>query len=335
MTHRAHGLNSRRRFLRICAASAALGAIGPMAKASEPVTSTWRGMVFGGLASIELRHSDHARVRRVLPMAMAEIERLGSIMSLYRADSALVQLNRQGHLGAAPADLVSVLSRARALGDLSQGRFDVSVQPLWQVYAEHFSAPRPDPAGPDPDLVRRRAESVDYRSLEVEASAVRLARPGMAVTLNGIAQGYITDRIVDLLKNEGFEHVLADLGELRALGRAAVDRPWRTIIRNPLSGHDDGIEIELGNQALATSGSYGFRFDAAGRFHHLFDPRSGTCPQRYASVSVLAPDATTADALATACNLMPPDSIKDLLKAAGATRAVMIMPDGAVTTIDA
>jgi FAD:protein FMN transferase len=335
VTNRAHGPCSRRRFLRICAASAALGTVRSMAASSEPVTSTWRGMAFGGLASIELRHSDHSRVRRVLPMVMAEIERLESIMSLYRPDSALVQLNRQGHLYAAPADLVSVLSRARTLGDLSRGRFDVSVQPLWQVYAEHFSAPRPDPAGPHPDLVRRRAESVDYRSLEVEASAVRLARPRMAVTLNGIAQGYITDRIVDLLTNEGFEHVLADLGEIRALGNAGVDRPWRAVIKNPLFGHDDGIEIELGKQALATSGSYGFRFDAAGLFHHLFDPRSGTCPQRYASVSVLAPDATTADALATACNLMPPESIESLLKAAGATRAVIVMPDGVITTIDA
>lgn len=335
MTSRAHGPGSRRRFLRICAASAALSAVGPMAPASESMVTTWRGMAFGGLASIELRHSDHARVRRVLPMVVAEVERLESIMSLYRADSALVQLNRQGHLGAAPADLVSLLSRARALGDLSRGCFDVSVQPLWQVYADHFSASRPDPAGPAPALVRQRAESVDYRSLEIEASAVRLARPGMALTLNGIAQGYIADRIVDLLKNERFEHVLADLGELRGLGSAGADRPWRTVIKNPLFGDDDGIGIELGNQALATSGSYGFRFDAAGRFHHLFDPRSGTCPQRYASVSVLAPDATTADALATACNLMPPESIKGLLKAAGATRAVIIMPDGAVTTIDA
>lgn len=335
MTNRAHELCSRRRFLRICAASAALGTVGSKASASEPVTSTWRGMAFGGLASIELRHSDHARVRRVLPMVMAEIERLESIMSLYRADSALVHLNRQGHLGAAPADLVSVLSRARALGDLSRGRFDVSVQPLWQVYAEHFSASRPDPAGPAPDLVRRRAESVDYQSLEIEASAVRLARPGMAVTLNGIAQGYITDRIVDLLKNEGFEHVLADLGELRAHGKAGDNRPWRAVIKSPLFGPEDEIQIELGNQALATSGSYGFRFDAAGRFHHLFDPRSGTCPQRYASVSVLAPDATTADALATACNLLPPDAIGGLLRDAGATRAIIIMPDGAVTTIDA
>ncbi|HEX6118413.1 MAG TPA: FAD:protein FMN transferase [Dongiaceae bacterium] len=291
-------------------------------------------MAFGGLASIELRHSDHARVHRVLPMVKAEIERLERIMSLYRADSDLVQLNRQGYLSAASADLVTVLSRARALGDLSRGCFDVSVQPLWQVYAEHFSTPRPDPAGPAPDLVRRGAECVDYRSLDIEPSAVRLARPGMAVTLNGIAQGYITDRIVDLLKHEGFDHVLADLGELRALGNAGVERSWRAVIKNPLPGYD-GIEIELGDGALATSGSYGFRFDATGRFHHLFDPRTGICPQRYASVSVLAPDATTADALATACNLMPVESIEGLLRVAGATRAIIVMPEGSITTIDA
>ena len=325
----------RRRFLRISAASAGLLAAGRMATASQPEVSTWRGMAFGHLASIELRHVDRARVSRVLPVVLAEIERLESIMSLYRPDSALVRLNRQGHLGAAPADLVAVLSRARTLGDLTQGRFDVSVQPLWQLYAEHFAASRPDPAGPSLDLVRRRIGNVDYRALEIEPSAIRLGRRGMAVTLNGIAQGYITDLIIDLLKNEGFDHALADLGEIRALGRATGERSWRAVVKNPVFERTAGLEIDLDGQALATSGSYGFRFDAAGRFHHLFDPHSGGCPQRYASVSVLARDATTADALATACNLMPLQSIQDLLRAAGATRSVIIMPDGTVRTIEA
>lgn len=271
----------------------------------------------------------------VLRMVTTEIERLESIMSLYRPDSALSHLNRQGYLEAAPADLVQVLAQAHSLGELAGGAFDVTVQPLWLVYADHFSAPKADPAGPSLDVIRRAAERVDYRGVEVEPSRVRLAHPGMAVTLNGIAQGYITDRIIELLKNEGFEHVLADLGEIRALGRAAPDRPWHADIKNPLAGPPVASKIELEAEALATSGSYGFRFDPEGRFHHLFDPWSGACPQRYTSVSVLAPDASTADALATACNLLSPEAIAGLLHRAGARRAYLTMPDGAVRQIDA
>lgn len=322
---------TRRRFLRISAASAALtaGAVASAAQAAEGVgRSTWRGIAFGNLARIEIRHPDPARTAYALRMVTAEIERLESIMSLYRPASALSTLNRQGYLDTAPADLVQVLSLARSFGELSDGSFDVTVQPLWRTYADHFSAPGADPAGPSADLVRRAAEKVDYHSVEIEPSAVRLARPGMEVTLNGIAQGYITDRIIELFRNEGFDHVLADLGEIRALGEAAPGRSWRAAIKDPLNEHVVAAGIDLGAQALATSGSYGFRFDAAGQFHHLFDPGSGTCPHRYASVSVLAPRATTADALATACNLLTPDAMAAALKAAGASRALVIEHDG-------
>ena len=264
-----------------------------------------------------------------MAQATAEMARLESIMSLYRPDSALSELNRRGHLGAAPVDLVQVLSRAQAIGALSGGAFDVTVQPLWQVYSSHFSRTGADPRGPRADLIRRAAERVDYRDIEIEPAAIRLRRPGMALTLNGIAQGYITDRIIDLLKNEGFENALADLGEIRALGQAAQDQPWRAAIKSPFDESAVASKIELAGGALATSGSYGFRFDAAGQFHHLFDPRTGACPSRYASVSVLAPDAATADALATACNLLAPDAIADALRASGAYRALVIDRDDA------
>jgi thiamine biosynthesis lipoprotein len=326
---------TRRRFLRISAASAGCVVTASLALADQPPASAWRGTAFGNLASIELRHGDPARTRRTMALATAEIARLESVMSLYRPDSALSELNRRGHLNAAPADLVQILSRAQAFGALSGGAFDTTVQPLWRIYSDHFSRPGADPAGPHTDLVRRAAERIDYRAVEIEPAAIRLARPGMAVTLNGIAQGYITDRIVELLKNEGFEHVLADLGEIRALGQAAPGVSWRAAIKSPFEASGRAAVIDLGSQALATSGSYGFRFDAAGRFHHLFDPRTGACPRRYASVSVLAPDATTADALATACNLLDPEAIAATLEAAGAVRALVIAPDGRRRWIDA
>jgi thiamine biosynthesis lipoprotein len=329
------GTLSRRRFIRIAASAATLAVAGwTGARAAEPVPLSWRGLVLGNLASIEIRHADPAKAARLIDLARSEIARLEAVMSLYRPDSALSLLNSAGVLRNPPFDLIQVLSDAARFGAVSEGAFDVTVQPLWRVYADHFMAGGADPAGPSADSVRRAAEHVDYRALEIEPSVVGLRRPGMAVTLNGIAQGYITDRIADMLRNEGLDQLLVDLGEIRAVGARDGAAPWRVGVE---SADRSGLatEVSLIGQALSTSGSYGFKFDAGGRFHHIFDPRSGACPQRYASVTVIAERSAVADALATACNLAPAEAIPALLRAAGASRAFIVGPDGASAWIDA
>jgi len=323
---------SRRRFMRIAAGAASCGGLallGPaVSSQAGPAPAIWRGIALGNLASIEIPHPDRDKAARLLAAARAEIERLESILSLYRPDSALSVLNRDGILRDPPLDLVRVLAEAQRFGALSGGAFDVTVQPLWKVYADHFAVPGCDPAGPAANLVEQTAARVDYRALEIEPAIVGLNRNGMAVTLNGIAQGYITDCIADLLRSEGLDHVLVDLGEIRALGSRDVGRPWQAGIENPRDRQRMLADVPLTDQALATSGGYGFQFDKAGRFNHIFDPRSGTSPHRYASVSVVAPSATAADALATACNLLPRDAAAALLKAAGADRALFVDSDG-------
>jgi thiamine biosynthesis lipoprotein len=283
----------------------------------------------GNLASIEIRHSDLARANRLLEFARNEVARLEAVMSLYDPQSALSALNRDGMVREPPLDLVQVLSEAHRFATLTGGVFDVTVQPLWTVYADHFAKPGNDPAGPKPDLIKRAAERVDFRALEIEPTVVGLGRQGMQVTLNGIAQGYITDRIVELLRNEGLDHVLVDLGEIRALGGRDGRQPWQAGIEDPLNRKALLADVPLLDNALATSGGYGFQFDSAGRFHHIFDPTTGSCPHRYASVSVVAPNATTADALATAGNLMPPQALASILKTTGAHQALLIDPGGA------
>jgi FAD:protein FMN transferase len=325
---------SRRRFIRLAASVGSLAAAGWTGAVAEPAPVTWRGLVLGNLASIEIRHTDPVRAARLIDLARSEIARLESVMSLYRPDSALSMLNSAGILRNPPFDLVQVLSDARHFGAVTAGAFDVTVQPLWRVYADHFTGDGADPAGPRLDSVRRAAEHVDYRRLEIEPSAVGLRQPGMAVTLNGIAQGYITDRIADMLRNEGLDHMLVDLGEIRAVGPRGGAAPWRVGIEN---ADRSGLiaNVPLAGQALSTSGSYGFRFDPGGRFHHIFDPRSGACPQLHASVSVVATRSTVADALATACNLVPSTAIPALLRSAGASRAFVLGTDGISEWVEA
>jgi thiamine biosynthesis lipoprotein len=184
-------------------------------------------------------------------------------------------------------------------------------------------------------VLRRATALVDYRAVEVEPGGIRLARPGMALTLNGIAPGYLTDRIVELLKNEGFDDVLVDLGEIRAAGAKGDGDPWRAGLPAPAGSGSLLGELPLTDEALATSAPAGFQFDPAGRFHHIFDPRSGACPQRYASVSIVAPAATVADALATAFLLLPMPAMVPAMRATGARQAIIVDQAGTVTRLQA
>lgn len=259
-----------------------------------------------------LYHPDPEEGRRLIAAAIAEVRRLEQIFSLYRSDSALSVLNRQGALDSPPMELVRLLSEARRYSEITGGAFDVTVQPLWTLYADHFSRKNADPAGPSTAAVRQVLALVDYRAIELEPRRISFTRPGMAITLNGIAQGFITDRVADLLRAGGLENVLVDLGEIRASGSHPDGCPWTAGIKDPFEPDRIARSVEIGNRALATSGGYGMRFDAEGRHHHLFDPHRGRSSDLYASVSVIAPTATEADALSTAFASLRPGELTAL-----------------------
>lgn len=287
----------RRRFIAIAAAAGA--SLLPGRAGAEAAVHAWRGTALGAAASLRLRHPDRRAAARLVAECLDEVERLERIFSLYRPDSALVALNRDGRLEAPPAELVALLSEARRFSELSAGAFDVTVQPLWRLYAEHFAKPDADPAGPRAEAVAGARALVDYRGVEVAAGGIALARPGMAVTLNGIAQGYITDRVADLLRRAGMVDVLVGMGEIRALGRGAEGRPWRVAL-----GAADGPAVDLADRAVATSSPAGTRFSPF--CHHLFDPASGRSSIWPGSVTVIAGRAAAADALSTALAVLPP-----------------------------
>ncbi|HYH17434.1 MAG TPA: FAD:protein FMN transferase [Azospirillum sp.] len=328
---------SRRRFLTISAAAAGVALL-PGALLSSPVRAAiagphvWRGAALGADAAIQLHHPDPAQADRLIRLCLEEVARLEKVFSLYRADSALARLNRDGELHDPPGDLVRLLEEAVAWGRRSAGAFDVTVQPLWQLYAGHFARPGADPAGPPAAAVEAARRLVDHRALRVSAERISFARRGMAVTLNGIAQGYVTDRVAERLRAEGMTRVLVDLGEIHALDGHPDGRPWTVGLEDPLRG-GPGATLAVENRAVATSGGYGTRFDAAGRFTHLFDPASGRSAARWAAVTVLASDATTADALSTALSVLPEDRAAGLLRGRSDLAARLTRHDGGVFTL--
>lgn len=275
----------RRRFFAVTAAVGALAATPARAFRLDPVE--WRGVALGAAASLTIAHEDRAAALALLEQCLAEVERLERLFSLYRPDSALVRLNRDGRLVAPPLDMLALLGTVDGLWRRSAGAFDPTVQPLWDLYAHHFAQAGADPAGPDPAPLR---PLLGWDKVSVTAECIEL-RPGMALTLNGIAQGYVTDRVAELLRRAGMRHVLVNLGEIAALGPRWDGGFWRVQL-------PDGSTRLLEGGALAVSAPDGTRFSPF--CHHLFDPKSGRSAACTGPVVVQAETATEADGLSTA-----------------------------------
>lgn len=287
---------SRRRFITITAASALIAGRGQAAPLHR-----WQGTALGAGASITLRHPD---AERITDAARSEIDRLEDVFSLYRSGSALSRLNAAGHLDAPPFELLECLSLAALAHRATGGLFDPTIQPLWALHAEaHAGGQAPGEA----QIAATRALG-GWQDVHFDASAIRL-RPGMALTLNGIAQGYIADRVADLFRAEGLTDVMIDTGELRALGGNPQGGAWQVTLNSP-----SRPVISLHDRALASSSALGTVLDGKGEVGHIIDPRTGRpAPALWRLVSVSAATAAVADALSTAmCLMTRPQIVKTL-----------------------
>ena len=285
---------SRRQALR---AALGLGALAAFGADAAPAALRWqrRELVgFGTTLSLQAGHADAATLESALEAGVATLQGIEAQMSLYRDDSALSRLNRDGRLADAPAPLRALLAIARDIARRSDGAFDPSVQPLWLAFAGAQAQGRlPTPA----EVAAARA-LVDWRGLVLEpGGAIRLARPGMGLTLNGIAQGYAADRVRAVLQAHGIRHALVDAGEYAMAGRNPAGARWTLGIADP---HAQGrliARLFADGRCVATSGDDQTTFSADHRHHHIFDPHTGWSPPDLAGVTVAAPTGALADAL--------------------------------------
>lgn len=298
---------TRRRFLRIAATFAGYAALWPDRGLTAPAQHLWRGVALGADCEILLHHPDARAAERLIAACVAEARRLEAVFSLYRPDSAICHLNRDAILEDPPADLLRLLSECDEMHDLTGGAFDPTVQPLWSLYASHFSHADADPAGPAPTRIAAAIAHVGWKSVTFDESRVAL-EPGMAITLNGIAQGFITDRVCDLLRREGVGHTMVDMGELRALDARSDGSLWQVGLEN--GKREVKHTVEVASRAVATSAAAGTAFDTSGKFAHHFDPHTGAAHPIWSSVSVIARTATKADGLSTAFSMLPAERIR-------------------------
>jgi FAD:protein FMN transferase len=331
----AGGRLTRRRAIRIVAAAAGLPLMIAAVRATAPPAQLfhWRGEVLDEDAELTLWHTDAALCQRTFLRIRAEIARYERIFSLYQPAREISRLNAAGALSRPAPELRALIEESQRFGVISAGAFDISVQPLWQLYEAHFWSHTHVVA----DIVARAQdiarELVDFRRIETGARRIAFAREGMGITLNSVTLGFITDAVVDILRNEGFESAVVDLGEYRTLGRHPDGQPWRIGIRDALKASAVDRVVELEDTALAVSSGYGTTFEPTGHFNHIFDPKTGASANKLADAAVIGPRATVTAALAVAICVVGEERAQALLDACPGTRAIVTRSDGTSMTI--
>lgn len=261
------------------------------------------GLAFGTTINVKLLHKDQRQAELAIEDAFHEAKKIDALMSIHSENSQVFRLNRDGRLQKPDPHLLLVLEQARRLSALTDGAFDITVQPLWSKFnqaAARHSLPSSEE--------RLNARSlVNWKNLRFTQDQVSFQQSGMAITLNGIAQGYAADLALSAVRARGVEHALLDTGEFISSGTRTPGRDWVLGVQDPRHTDEYKTALQMDGRSVATSGDYETAFTPDFVHHHIFDPATGDSPLELASVTVVAPTGLLADGLSTALFVMGPD----------------------------
>jgi thiamine biosynthesis lipoprotein len=279
----------------------------------QPEEKIWEisGPVFGTSYHINVvLTEDQARLETLASGIDEVLESVDASMSTWRDDSELSLLNQrtdQSDWIPVSAGLFEVLKKAQEISTMTGGAFDVTIGPVVNLWGFGPQA-RPEQIPSEESLAKALA-ATGFEKLELRADppAVRATLP-QYVDLSAIAKGYGVDAVARFLESEGVEAYLVEIGgEVRVNGRKPDGSTWRLAIEQPVSeGREVNRVVALESRAMATSGDYRNYYESEGRrYSHTIDPATGEpIAHKLASVTVIADDCMTADALATGFNVM-------------------------------
>lgn len=267
--------------------------------AGEEQVITRREIKMGTEFGIHVAHHDEEAARQAIAAAYDEIDRIEALISEWREDSEISELNRRAGAGPVPVgeDLWEVVERSLELSKLTDGAFDITFAAcsgLWSISDKRIASD---------DEIEDCLPHIHYQNvrLDSEKSTIELVGEDTQIGIGAIGKGYGVDRAARVLSDRGMENFVVDgSGDLRVSGRRQ-DRPWRAAIAHPRSSEEVLAVIELSDVAFVTSGDYERYFKRDGtRYHHIIDPSTARPARASIATTVIAADATTADALATA-----------------------------------
>ncbi len=289
-------------------------------------------MVMGTFARVVVIAQDSDAARKCIESAFTQINKVDDLMSDYKSDSEISNLNRDGFEKAVQLSqsTYEVLQKSIEFSKLTDGAFDVTVGPL----VELFRKAKKKQVLPGRDEIADARSKVGFEKLKLDDQnrTVRFAVEGMQLDLGGIAKGYAVDKAVETMQTHGAIGGMVDLGgDIRCFGAPLKGRDhWVIGLQNPnmvkdSAGREVLLKLKITNGAIATSGDYQqFIVIEGKRRSHIIDRKTGTSTEGLSSVTIIADTATNADALATAVSVMGSENGIELIEKIPGTEVILI-----------
>jgi FAD:protein FMN transferase len=275
---------------------------------SETATVSRAGTAFGTTVRITVTADSETRANAAIDAGFAEIRAVGKAFNLFDPTSEVSQLNAHGILHKPSVMMREVVSIADVIWAETDGAFDPTVQPLWELWTQSNGKT------PNDEQLNELRRCMGWQHVTYDQTAIRLTRPNMRLTFNGIAQGYAADRVSAALPSHGVAAALIDTGEIGILP------PWDQpgfAIRDPRDAEKTFANIDVSDGFIATSGDYATHFTPDFSSHHIFDPKTAQSPLELSSATVVAASGALADAYATAMMVIGTQRSLQLAKRVG------------------
>jgi thiamine biosynthesis lipoprotein len=284
-------------------------------------------LAMGTFVSMTLIHHNKDQAEEAIGMAFHEIHRLTGLLNRFDDRTAVAQLNKDGYLNDIPSEMTEVVAAALHYHQMSQGAFDITVKPLVDLFEEKLGGK--NQLFPTQKEMKQALNLVGSQKIRLDERKMFFQKPGMGITLDGIAKGYVVDRVSQLLSKHKIEnHLINAGGDIRTSGAKGDNRPWKVAIEDPSKTKNYPDIIQMRDGAVATSGNYEIFYDREKMFHHIVDPSSGLSPDLKNSVSVRAETTMEADALSTSVFVMNPERGIEFMNALPRCEGLVVAKDG-------
>ena len=300
------------------------------AAAQDAGHAQFEGKAMGSSLGIEVFGPDQASCDRAVKAAREEIDRLERIMTDWKQESPLMDVNRGAGTKAVavPPELFFIVERSLKMSELTEGAFDISFAAAGKLWNWR------DPKIPTPEEVRAALKDVGWKGviLDDKARTIYLSRPGMRIGLGAIGPGYAGDLAMEKIRGCGIRDASINMsGDIRVIGRRNGE-PWKVSITHPRKKGESIAVLPVTNGAVSTSGDYERYFEKDGkRYCHIIDPRSGYPADLCQSVTIVAPNLAFADGLATGVFVLGPEKGMKLVESLEGVEALIVAADGTLT----
>ena len=268
--------------------------------------------------TVTVYSSDEETAQEAISAAFARMEEMEKIASIFDEEAEAFQLNQDGYLEAPSKDLIKLINKSIEYGELTDGCFDITVQPLLELWQY-----RPDAEkqfweleeSEQKEQINETFKLVGFDKISIDQDRISFDVEGMKITLGGIAKGYAADEALVVLGGRGIKHALVDVGgDLATLGSKPTGEPWLISLANPDDTSQSLATFLLSGKSVATSGNYERYFDPEKKAGHILDPKTGYSANECISVTIIADSGTQADILATAVFVMGPENGLELVE---------------------